>query len=98
LAHARIAVRRNPVAVCAASVLYPFVLSPEVAALSMSGSTLVVAINALLLKRTKLAGIRQPGKTASETPDVATAPEPPKPLRCPKSRSQIRKQSRERQH
>ena len=38
----------------------------------------VVAINALLLKRTKLAGIRQPGKTASETPDVATAPEPPK--------------------
>ena len=38
----------------AAGVLYPFVLSPEVAALSMSGSTLVVAINALLLKRTKL--------------------------------------------
>ena len=28
----------------------------------MSGSTLIVAINALLLKRTKLAGIRQPGK------------------------------------
>jgi len=42
----------------AAGVLYPFVLSPEVAALSMSGSTLVVAINALLLKRTKLAGIK----------------------------------------
>jgi Cu2+-exporting ATPase len=36
--------------------LYPFVLSPEVAALSMSGSTLVVAANALMLKRTKLAG------------------------------------------
>ena len=50
----------------AAGVLYPFVLSPEVAALSMSGSTLLVAINALLLKRTKLAGIRQPGKTAAE--------------------------------
>ena len=46
----------------AAGVLYPFVLSPEVAAISMSGSTLIVAINALLLKRTKLAGIRQPGK------------------------------------
>jgi Cu2+-exporting ATPase len=44
----------------AAGVLYPFVLSPEVAALSMSGSTLIVAINALMLKRTKLAGIRQP--------------------------------------
>jgi Cu2+-exporting ATPase len=44
----------------AAGVLYPFVLSPEVAALSMSGSTLIVAINALMLRRTKLAGIRQP--------------------------------------
>jgi Cu2+-exporting ATPase len=49
----------------AAGVLYPFVLSPEVAAISMSGSTLIVAINALLLKRTKLAGIRQPGKPAA---------------------------------
>jgi Cu2+-exporting ATPase len=49
----------------AAGVLYPFVLSPEVAALSMSGSTLLVAINALMLKRTKLAGIRQPGKKAA---------------------------------
>ena len=48
----------------AAGVFYPFVLSPEVAALSMSGSTLIVAMNALLLKRTKLIGIRQPGKTA----------------------------------
>ncbi len=56
----------------AAGVLYPFVLSPEIAALSMSGSTLIVAINALLLKRTRLAGIRQPGKTA--IPDVKTTP------------------------
>ncbi len=48
----------------AAGVFYPFVLSPEVAALSMSGSTLIVAMNALMLKRTKLIGIRQPGKTA----------------------------------
>ncbi len=48
----------------AAGVLYPFVLSPEVAAFSMSGSTLIVAINALLLKRMKLAGIRQPGASA----------------------------------
>ncbi|MDP9051791.1 MAG: heavy metal translocating P-type ATPase [Acidobacteriota bacterium] len=47
----------------AAGVLYPFILSPQVAALSMSGSTLIVAANALLLKRTKLAGIHQPGKT-----------------------------------
>jgi Cu2+-exporting ATPase len=57
----------------AAGVLYPFVLSPEVAALSMSGSTLIVAINALLLKRTKLAGIRRSGKKATAgTPDAAT--------------------------
>ena len=62
----------------AAGVLYPFVLSPEVAALSMSGSTLVVAINALMLKRTKLAGIRQSGKTAApSTPEMAAAPKPP---------------------
>ena len=53
----------------AAGVLFPFVLSPEVAALSMSGSTLVVAINALLLKRTRLEGIRQPGKG----PELAAA-------------------------
>jgi Cu2+-exporting ATPase len=43
-----------------AGVLFPFVLSPAIAALSMSGSSAVVAINALLLKRTKLAGIRGP--------------------------------------
>ncbi len=55
----------------AAGVLYPFVLSPEVAAISMSGSTLIVAINALMLKRTKLAGIRQPGKTV--VPDMSRA-------------------------
>ena len=42
----------------AAGALYPFTLSPEIAALSMSGSSAIVAINALMLKRTKLAGIR----------------------------------------
>jgi Cu2+-exporting ATPase len=56
----------------AAGVLYPFVLSPEVAALSMSGSTLIVAINALMLKRTKLAGIHRLGKSAA--PAVAAIP------------------------
>jgi Cu2+-exporting ATPase len=45
----------------------------------MSGSTLIVAINALMLKRTKLAGIRQPGKTvAPGAPDGPAAPEPAK--------------------
>ena len=43
----------------AASVFYPFTLSPEISAQSMSGSQAVVAINALLLKGTKLAGIRR---------------------------------------
>ena len=61
----------------AAGVLYPFVLSPEVAAFAMSGSTLVVAINALLLKRTRLAGIRRPGKAAVPgAPGAAATPKP----------------------
>jgi Cu2+-exporting ATPase len=41
----------------AAGVFYPFLLSPEIAALSMSGSSVLVAVNALLLKRTRLEGI-----------------------------------------
>jgi Cu2+-exporting ATPase len=43
----------------AAGVFYPLLLSPEIAALAMSGSSALVAINALMLKRTKLAGIRR---------------------------------------
>jgi Cu2+-exporting ATPase len=42
----------------AAGLFYPFTLSPEIAALSMSGSTVIVAINALMLKRARLPGIR----------------------------------------
>jgi Cu2+-exporting ATPase len=67
----------------AAGVLYPFVLSPEVAAFSMSGSTLIVAINALMLKRTKLAGIRQPGKGGA--PGGPATPEPAKASAVPAS-------------
>ncbi len=56
----------------AAGVLYPFTLSPEIAALSMSGSSAVVAINALMLKRTKLAGInRVPRAGAAGPPGTA---------------------------
>jgi Cu2+-exporting ATPase len=44
----------------AAGVFYPFVISPEVAALAMSGSSALVAVNALLLKRTHLEGIVHP--------------------------------------
>ena len=61
----------------AAGVLYPFVLSPEVAALSMSGSTLIVAINALMLKRIKLAGIKTTHPPAKPEADVkVSAPAP----------------------
>jgi Cu2+-exporting ATPase len=38
----------------AAGLFYPFLLSPEIAALAMSGSSALVAVNALLLKRTRL--------------------------------------------
>jgi Cu2+-exporting ATPase len=41
----------------ASGIFYPFLLSPEIAALAMSGSSALVAVNALMLKRTKLAGI-----------------------------------------
>ena len=41
----------------AAGVFYPFVISPEVSALTMSGSSALVAVNAMLLKRTRLEGI-----------------------------------------
>jgi Cu2+-exporting ATPase len=59
----------------AAGVLYPFTLSPVIAALSMSGSSAVVAINALLLKRTKLAGIKsaKPKAAVTATPAAAGA-------------------------
>ena len=42
----------------AAGVLYPFLLGPSIAALAMSGSSALVAINALMLKRTRLTGIK----------------------------------------
>jgi Cu2+-exporting ATPase len=45
----------------AAGVFYPLLISPEVAALAMSGSSALVAVNALLLKRTKLSGLRGAG-------------------------------------
>jgi Cu2+-exporting ATPase len=69
----------------AAGVLYPFLLGPAVAALAMSGSTFVVAMNALLLKRTKLLGIRKPDsdKSAPHADDkatLATLPPPAAPV------------------
>lgn len=58
----------------AAGLFYPSIgllLRPEIAALSMAGSSLLVAINALLLKRAKLPGVRHSGPGKS--------PEPPRP-------------------
>ena len=58
----------------AAGVFFPFVLSPEVAALSMSGSTLVLAIDALMLKRTKLAGIKHVRVQSASTANAPALP------------------------
>ncbi|MGE0874867.1 MAG: heavy metal translocating P-type ATPase [Burkholderiales bacterium] len=42
----------------AAGVFYPITISPEMAALAMSGSSLIVAANALLLKRASVQGLK----------------------------------------
>ncbi len=57
----------------AAGVLYPFLLSPTIAAIAMSGSSALVAINALMLKRTKLTGI---GSRHATVPSPALALKP----------------------
>ena len=57
----------------AAGVFYPFLLSPEIAALAMSGSSALVAINALMLKRTKLSGITRYRSVQSFSGQVAQA-------------------------
>ena len=64
----------------AAGVFYPFVLSPEVAALAMSGSSALVAVNALLLKRTRLDGLQPAGQVADAkpAPAVGTPTQPAK--------------------
>jgi Cu2+-exporting ATPase len=53
----------------AAGVLYPLLLSPEIAAIAMSGSSVLVAVNALLLKRMRLAGIS--GASARNSGDAS---------------------------
>jgi Cu2+-exporting ATPase len=58
----------------AAGVFYPFLLSPEIAALAMSGSSALVAVNALLLKRTKLGESAPAAAAESEDREIpATA-------------------------
>ncbi|SHN78388.1 Cu2+-exporting ATPase [Geodermatophilus obscurus] len=51
---------------------FGLVLRPEIAALSMSGSSFLVAVNALLLKRLRLPAPEAPAATTAPT----TAPEP----------------------
>jgi len=58
----------------AAGVLYPVLLGPSIAALAMSGSSALVAINALMLKRTKLTGIRRSTTIPSSSAVPAGAP------------------------
>jgi P-type Cu2+ transporter len=55
----------------AAGVFYPLVISPQVAALAMSGSTVLVALNALLLKRMRLEGIQAPKTRPEPSPSPA---------------------------
>ena len=60
----------------AAGVLYPslgILLSPWIAAVSMSGSSLIVALNAMLLKWTKLPAIRRQGPGRSDGSIVASS-------------------------
>ena len=57
----------------AAGVLYPVLLSPEIAALAMSGSSALVAINALMLKRTRLTGISHGGTISSRAGELQPA-------------------------
>ncbi|HKP75387.1 MAG TPA: copper-translocating P-type ATPase [Longimicrobiaceae bacterium] len=62
----------------AAGVFYPafgLLLRPEIAALSMSGSSLLVALNALMLKRARLPGIRRT-RPGSELGAASLAPLP----------------------
>jgi len=50
---------------------FGLVLRPEIAALTMAGSSLIVAVNALMLKRLRLP---QPATEATETPRGAGQP------------------------
>ena len=64
----------------AAGVFYPLIVSPAVAAIAMSGSSALVAVNALLLKRVRLEGIRagtggSGGRPAPVDPQPRQAPE-----------------------
>lgn len=54
----------------AAGVFYPFIISPAVAAIAMSGSSVLVAVNALLLKRARLEGFDPKNRAPSTLPPL----------------------------
>ena len=59
----------------AAGVFYPafgLMLSPEIAAISMSGSSVIVAVNALLLTRLRLPAAPTPASPARPSPEPVT--------------------------
>ena len=60
----------------AAGVFYPVLLRPEVAALAMSGSTVLVAVNALLLKRFRnsYASLHNTGRAPTTVPTSSHGP------------------------
>ena len=60
----------------AAGVLYPLLLSPEIAAVAMSGSSALVAVNALMLKRTRLEGLSRAGMTGAPQPRMQPVASP----------------------
>jgi Cu2+-exporting ATPase len=65
----------------AAGLFYPkfgLLLRPEIAALSMSGSSLLVAVNALMLRWTRLPGIRRAAPTPATA--IGSAPGGPAPV------------------
>ncbi|TFV91121.1 heavy metal translocating P-type ATPase [Blastococcus sp. CT_GayMR16] len=68
-----------PIAAGVFAPAFGLVLRPEIAALSMSGSSLIVAVNALLLKRLRLPA------PEPETPSGATTPTAPAPAPAPVS-------------
>ena len=57
----------------AAGAFYPFTISPEVAAIAMSGSSAIVAVNALLLKRTRLEGVARLSRRAPDAEGIGPA-------------------------
>jgi P-type Cu2+ transporter len=53
-----------------------FVLRPEVGAISMSGSSVIVALNAVSLKRLRLPGAREASSSEESSPRTSARPSP----------------------